>query len=163
MQRGSCPIAEPASGPAVEEAKHVPQTNGLLSATLPQDLSPWGMFLNAVLPVKIVMVGIAIASLATWTVMLAKIIKLWERSDKRDAVSKYLPMQPACMGQKRNLDKRNPVWAAWSPPLSEKPTVPKGLLQKASRTARPHCFHASKHREHELYRETWVFSRPSGP
>jgi biopolymer transport protein ExbB len=63
--------------PAMEEAKHVPRTNSLLSATLPQDLSPWGMFLNAVLPVKIVMVGLAIASLATWTVMLAKIIELW--------------------------------------------------------------------------------------
>jgi biopolymer transport protein ExbB len=79
------PIAEPASGPEMEEAKHVPQTNGLLSATLPQDLSPWEMFLNAVLPVKIVMVGLAIASLATWTVMLAKIIELWaaNRSARR--------------------------------------------------------------------------------
>ena len=67
------PIAEP----AMEEAKHVPQTNGLLAATLPRDLSPWGMFLNAVLPVKIVIVGLAIASLATWTVMLTKIIELW--------------------------------------------------------------------------------------
>jgi biopolymer transport protein ExbB len=75
------PIAEP----AMEEAKHVPQTNGLLSATLPRDLSPWGMSLNAVLPVKIVMVGLAIASLATWTVMLAKIIELWaaKRSARR--------------------------------------------------------------------------------
>ena len=78
-------IAEPASGPAMEEAKHVAQTNGLLFATLPQDLSPWGMFLNAVLPVKIVMVGLALASLATWTVMLAKIIELWgaNRSTRR--------------------------------------------------------------------------------
>lgn len=71
------PIAKPASEPAMAEGKHVPRTNSLLSATLPQDLSPWGMFLNAVLPVKIVMVGLAIASLATWTVMLAKIIELW--------------------------------------------------------------------------------------
>ena len=79
------PIAEPTSGPAMEVAKHGPQTNGLLSAALPRDLSPWGMFLNAVLPVKIVMVGLAIASLATWTVMLAKIIELWaaKRSARR--------------------------------------------------------------------------------
>jgi biopolymer transport protein ExbB len=41
------------------------------------------MFLNAVLPVKIVMVGLAIASLATWTVMLAKIIQL--RAAKQSA------------------------------------------------------------------------------
>ena len=69
----------------MEEAKHVPQTNGLLFATLPQDLSPWGMFLNTVLPVKIVMVGLALASLAAWTVMLAKFIELWgaKRSARR--------------------------------------------------------------------------------
>jgi biopolymer transport protein ExbB len=79
------PIAKSAPEPAMEEAKSVPQTNGLLSATLPRDLSPWGMFLNAVPPVKIVMVGLAIASLATWTVMLAKIIELWaaKRSARR--------------------------------------------------------------------------------
>jgi biopolymer transport protein ExbB len=77
------PIAKPAPEPEMAEAKHVPRTNSLLSATLPQDLSPWGMFLNAVLPVKIVMVGLAIASLVTWTVMLAKIIEL--RAAKRSA------------------------------------------------------------------------------
>jgi hypothetical protein len=48
----------------------VSRTNSLRPATLPQDLSLWGMFLNAVLTVKIVMVGLAIASLATWAVML---------------------------------------------------------------------------------------------
>jgi biopolymer transport protein ExbB len=35
------------------------------------------MFLNAVLPVKLVMVGLAFASLATWTVWLAKTLELW--------------------------------------------------------------------------------------
>ena len=40
------PIAEP----AMEEAQHVPQSNDLLPSTLPRDLSPWGMFLSAVLP-----------------------------------------------------------------------------------------------------------------
>lgn len=36
------------------------------------DLSPWGMFNNADWVVKAVMIGLAIASLATWTVLLAK-------------------------------------------------------------------------------------------
>jgi biopolymer transport protein ExbB len=36
------------------------------------------MFRNAVLTVKIVMVGLAIASVATWTVTLAKTIELWK-------------------------------------------------------------------------------------
>jgi biopolymer transport protein ExbB len=43
---------------------------------LPKNLSPWGMFLNADIVVKCVMVGLAIASLATWTVWLAKTIEL---------------------------------------------------------------------------------------
>jgi biopolymer transport protein ExbB len=46
-------------------------------ATLPRDLSPWGMFMNADIVVKIVMVGLVLASLATWTVWLAKRLELW--------------------------------------------------------------------------------------
>jgi biopolymer transport protein ExbB len=43
---------------------------------LPHNLSPWGMFLNADIVVKTVMVGLAFASLVTWTVWLAKTIEL---------------------------------------------------------------------------------------
>jgi biopolymer transport protein ExbB len=46
------------------------------SAVLPQDLSPWGMFLSADIVVKAVMVGLAFASLVTWTVWLAKSLEL---------------------------------------------------------------------------------------
>ena len=46
------------------------------SALLPRDLSPWGMFLNADIVVKTVMVGLVIASLVTWTVWLAKALEL---------------------------------------------------------------------------------------
>ena len=43
---------------------------------LPRNLSPWGMFLNADIVVKAVMVGLAFVSLVTWTVWLAKTIEL---------------------------------------------------------------------------------------
>ena len=43
---------------------------------LPHNLSPWGMFLNADIVVKVVMIGLALASLATWTVWLAKTIEI---------------------------------------------------------------------------------------
>ena len=43
---------------------------------LPHNLSPWGMFLNADIVVKAVMIGLAVASLATWTVWLAKTIEI---------------------------------------------------------------------------------------
>ena len=48
------------------------------SAALPRDLSPWGMFLNADIVVKVVMVGLVFASLVTWTVWLAKNLELWK-------------------------------------------------------------------------------------
>src|ERR1700681_2822399 len=46
------------------------------SATLPRDLSPWGMFLNADMVVKAVLIGLAFASLVTWTVWLAKTVEI---------------------------------------------------------------------------------------
>jgi biopolymer transport protein ExbB len=46
-------------------------------AGLPQDLSPWGMFLHADQIVKAVMIGLAVASLVTWTVWIAKSIELF--------------------------------------------------------------------------------------
>src|SRR5512140_1320876 len=45
-------------------------------ALLPRNLSPWGMFLNADIVVKAVMIGLAFASLVTWTVWLAKTLEL---------------------------------------------------------------------------------------
>jgi biopolymer transport protein ExbB len=43
---------------------------------LPHDLSPWGMFMAADWVVKAVMCGLALASLITWTVWVAKTIEL---------------------------------------------------------------------------------------
>ena len=45
-------------------------------ALLPRNLSPWGMFVNADIVVKAVMVGLALASLVTWTVWLSKTVEL---------------------------------------------------------------------------------------
>jgi biopolymer transport protein ExbB len=46
-------------------------------ATLPRDLSPWGMYLNADPVVKAVLIGLVLASVVTWTVWLAKTIEIW--------------------------------------------------------------------------------------
>ena len=46
------------------------------AALLPRNLSPWYMFVNADLVVQAVMVGLAFASLVTWTIWLAKTIEL---------------------------------------------------------------------------------------
>jgi biopolymer transport protein ExbB len=48
-----------------------------LQGTLPRDLSAWSMFSSADHVVKAVIIGLALASVVTWTVGLAKFIELW--------------------------------------------------------------------------------------
>ncbi len=74
------PAAAPAPSPepfpsqtAAPAAAPVESENGLI---LPHDLSPWGMFMAADWVVKAVMIGLALASLATWTVWVAKTLEL---------------------------------------------------------------------------------------
>ena len=52
------------------------QEDIVATATLPRDLSPWGMYLNADPVVKAVLIGLAFASLVTWTVWLYKTIEI---------------------------------------------------------------------------------------
>jgi biopolymer transport protein ExbB len=66
------------------------QDNVIGTATLPRDLSPWGMFLNADPVVKAVLVGLAFASLVTWTVWLAKSIEIFFAKRRVRAASKEL-------------------------------------------------------------------------
>ncbi len=58
------------------QAQPVPNAEGLPVDLLPHDLSPWGMFMNADRLVKAVMIGLAFASLVTWTIALAKWLEL---------------------------------------------------------------------------------------
>nr|WP_180202138.1 tonB-system energizer ExbB [Pseudomonas sp. SbOxS1]NYU01464.1 tonB-system energizer ExbB [Pseudomonas sp. SbOxS1] len=79
--------AAPAVTPvATDPAQAVPaDTNGenapeVLEADntlgMAHDLSPWGMYQNADIIVKIVMIGLAIASIITWTIWIAKGLEL---------------------------------------------------------------------------------------
>ena len=49
-------------------------------ALLPRNLSPWNMFVNADIVVQAVMVGLAFASLVTWTIWLTKTIEVRRKS-----------------------------------------------------------------------------------
>ena len=65
--QAATPADAPASAdPAVQEL--VEDT----SLGMAHDLSPWGMYKNADIVVKIVMIGLAIASIITWTIWIAK-------------------------------------------------------------------------------------------
>jgi biopolymer transport protein ExbB len=65
-----------------------------LAALLPKDLSPWGMFLSADTVVKAVMVGLVFASLATWTVTLAKAIEIFAVARKLVSQASVLESAP---------------------------------------------------------------------
>jgi biopolymer transport protein ExbB len=80
-------------------------------ALLPRDLSPWGMFLNADIVVKAVMVGLAFASLVTWTVALAKGLEvLTARRRLRHGV-RVLAQARSLADAARQLDGRHTVAA----------------------------------------------------
>ncbi len=76
------PAVPPADGAAPVQADGAiaadPLTDPLAAenAMLPRDLSPWGMFMQADWVVKAVMIGLAFASVVTWTVWLAKSLEL---------------------------------------------------------------------------------------
>jgi biopolymer transport protein ExbB len=82
------PVANsPATAPAEQLSISVIQQAGAIPAhMLPHDLTPWQMFMDADVIVKIVMIGLAFASLVTWTVWLAKSVEL--RFEKRRARKK---------------------------------------------------------------------------
>ncbi|MDO8879179.1 MAG: tonB-system energizer ExbB [Pseudolabrys sp.] len=66
--------------------------------TLPRDLSPWGMFIAADIVVKAVMIGLAFASVLSWTVWFAKAIELM-------AARRKLRRAIAALAQARNWDE----------------------------------------------------------
>src|SRR6202165_1607961 len=67
----SSPAATEATAPSAEGARPLKSTSAGL-----RELSPWSMFLSADILVKAVMIGLAFASLLTWTIFIAKMIEL---------------------------------------------------------------------------------------
>jgi len=71
--------AQPAPTPAASDATAIPAdgSRSLKSTTVAlRELSPWSMFVSADILVKAVMIGLAFASLVTWTIFIAKMIEL---------------------------------------------------------------------------------------
>jgi biopolymer transport protein ExbB len=70
------PQSEIATVPAAQPPVEAPRPGQKAVEALPHNLSPWGMFMAADWVVKAVMIGLAFASLVTWTVWLAKTLEL---------------------------------------------------------------------------------------
>jgi biopolymer transport protein ExbB len=71
------PAVAPTSAAATEAVPGEGGSRSLKSTGVAmRELSPWSMFLSADILVKAVMVGLAFASLVTWTIFIAKMIEL---------------------------------------------------------------------------------------
>jgi biopolymer transport protein ExbB len=77
LKNTACPTLTAAAGVALlmSSAAHGQSAEAL--GVLPRDLTPMGMFWNADIVVKVVMVGLVVASVLTWTILLAKVVELW--------------------------------------------------------------------------------------
>jgi biopolymer transport protein ExbB len=71
------PTAQSAAAPASSDPTSADNGRSLKSTAVAlRELSPWSMFLAADVLVKAVMIGLAFASLVTWTIFIAKMIEL---------------------------------------------------------------------------------------
>jgi biopolymer transport protein ExbB len=87
-----------------------------------RELSPWSMFLSADILVKAVMIGLAFASLVTWTIFIAKMIEL-------SLIQRRLRAALAKIADSRSLSEAQFA-------LGAKDSVLSSLLAAATREAR---------------------------
>src|SRR6202161_4034203 len=112
----SAPI-DPSAAPADNGSKSLKST-----AVALRELSPWSMFLAADILVKAVMIGLAFASLVTWTIFIAKMIEL-------SVVQRKLRAALARISDARSLSEAQFA-------LGAKGSVLSALLSAATREAR---------------------------
>ena len=67
--------AQPAPAPAETPAPVAAAPTNAVLAALPHDLSPMGMYRQADVVVKAVMIGLVFASVVTWTILVAKVLE----------------------------------------------------------------------------------------
>lgn len=106
--QAEAPVAtpvDPATAPSVQELTPASAPAESLEATaednslgMSHDLSPWGMYQNADVVVKAVMIGLAIASVITWTIWIAKGFELL-------GAKRRLRGEIAALKRARNLDE----------------------------------------------------------
>lgn len=111
----SAPAPDTAAGSS--EARLLKSTAGAL-----REMSPWSMFWNADILVKAVMIGLAFASLVTWTIFIAKMIEL-------SVIQRKLRTALGKIGESRSLAEAQFA-------LGAKGSVLSALLAAAMREAR---------------------------
>jgi biopolymer transport protein ExbB len=131
-QPAAAPVQAPAPAaavqpapPAAANATATPADDGRSPKSpgvVLRELSPWSMFMSADILVKAVMIGLAFASLVTWTIFIAKMIEL-------SLVQSKLRAALAKIGDSRSLAEAQFA-------LGAKDSVLSSLLAAAMREAR---------------------------
>jgi biopolymer transport protein ExbB len=131
-QPAAAPVQAPApvvavqpTPPAAANATATPADDGRSPKSptvVLRELSPWSMFMSADILVKAVMIGLAFASLVTWTIFIAKMIEL-------SLVQSKLRAALAKIGDSRSLAEAQFA-------LGAKDSVLSSLLAAAMREAR---------------------------
>ena len=105
----SAPQAAPGGASIVDApAENTAKPLKATSVTM-REFSPWSMFLSADVVVKAVMIGLAFASLVTWTIFIAKLIELsiaqgkMRRVLKKIAPSRSLAEAQMALGDKNSV------------------------------------------------------------
>jgi biopolymer transport protein ExbB len=111
--------------------------SGATMGALPDELSPWGMFINADAVVKAVIIGLALASVVTWTVWLAKILELRRaRRGVRAALDVLLPARSLAEAADGATKRRHVIAqliAAAQNEIRESPDLrPEGIKERLS-------------------------------
>ena len=88
-----------------------PSVAGTAAAHLPRDLSPWNMFMSADIVVKAVMIGLAFASVVTWTIWLAKSLELAFAKRALRRASRSIAAAASLAEATLKLDRRRDVVA----------------------------------------------------
>ncbi|MFG1419135.1 tonB-system energizer ExbB [Xanthobacter sp. V0B-10] len=100
---GGAATGIPAAAPVATEV----MSPAAVDSTLPHNLSPWGMFLAADMVVKSVMVGLALASVMTWTVWFVKSLELVFARRQVSRTLKALRAAPTLIAASRAIPKGN--------------------------------------------------------
>jgi len=108
-QPADVPAAPAAQAPAETQSPAV-QDDAVAAApagerNLPHNLSPWGMFMAADWVVKAVMIGLAFASIVTWTVWLAKSIELARAKQKLSRAIRVIVDSPSLGDASKIMEK----------------------------------------------------------
>lgn len=101
---------------------------GRAGTMLPHDLSPWGMFMQADIVVKAVMIGLVIASIVTWTIWFAKRMEI--ASAKRRATQAF-----AALAASASLDDAAQSMGKFKGPVAALAEAAIGELSASGETA----------------------------